>query len=187
MNKVERVKAVLAGRTPDRPPVSFWYHFGPQQVAGKPAIDAHLAHLEKYDLDFLKVMNDTGYPRDSGPIEKVEHLADLKVHSPDVPRFADQLAVIEGLARRLKGQVLLTTTVFNAWAVLRELVEMPKVHHGPPVMSLVKDARDERLEELLQADRPAVAEALQKIGRSLADFARACIQGWGGRHLPVGS
>ena len=29
MNKIERVMAVVEGRRPDRPPVSFWYHFDP--------------------------------------------------------------------------------------------------------------------------------------------------------------
>lgn len=176
MNKAERVKAVLAGHKPDRPPVSFWYHFGPKQVSGKMAVDAHLAHLEKFDLDFLKVMNDTGYPRDTGLIEKVDDLADLRVHSPDSPPLAAQLALIEALAKRLKGHVLLTTTVFNAWAVLRGLLEMPKTYHAPPVMSLERDVRDERLADMLQADRPAVGEALRKIGETLAGFARACIE-----------
>jgi uroporphyrinogen decarboxylase len=176
MTKLERVQAVLQGRKPDRPPVSFWYHFGPQYVSGQPAVDAHIAHLEKYDLDFLKVMNDTGYPRDTGPIERPADLARLRVHTVDAPEFAGQLAVIEGLAKRLKGQVLMTATVFNAWAILRGMVEPPKMHHGPPVMSPVLDVRDERLTELLRADRQVVGEALRKIGQSLADLARASIE-----------
>lgn len=176
MTKLERVQAVLQGRKPDHPPVSFWYHFGPDQVSGEPAVQAHIAHLEKFDLDFLKVMNDTGYPRDTGLIQKPADLATLQVHGIDAPEFADQLALIEGLARRLKGEVLMTATVFNPWAVLRGMVEPPKTHHGPPVMSPIQDIRDERLTQLLQADRQAVGEALHKIGQSLAGLARACIE-----------
>lgn len=176
MNKVERVQAVLQGRKPDRPPVSFWHHFGAEQVSGQPAIDAHLGHLEKYDLDFLKVMNDTGYPRDSGVVQNVADLRKLQVHSPGAAAFADQLVVIAGLAMRLKGRVLMTTTIFNSWAVLRGLLEPPKAQHGPPVMSPGLDVRDQRLALLLQNDRQAVGDALRKIGESLAAFARACIE-----------
>lgn len=176
MNKAERVQAVLQGRKPDRPPVSFWYHFGPGQVSGEPAIQAHTAHLEKFDLDFLKVMNDNGYPRDTRLVDHAADLLDLRVHPVDAPQFVDQLAVIEGLARRLKGQVLMTTTIFNTWAVLRGMVEPPKIQHGPPVMSPGLDVRDERLSKLLRADRKATGDALRKIGESLAGFARACIE-----------
>ncbi len=176
MNRMERVRAVLTGRVPDRPPVSFWYHFPGEQVSGKAAIDTHLGHLERFDLDFLKVMNDNGYPRDTGLIEKIDDLKDLQVHGPDAPQFADQLGVIEGLAGPLKGRVLFATTVFNAWAVLRGLLEPPKLRHGPPILVPDQDPRDWRLNDLLKADRRAVGEALQKIGRSLADFARACIE-----------
>ncbi len=176
MTKTARVQAVLQGRRPDHPPVSFWYHFGPDRAAGQPAIDAHIAHVESFDLDFLKVMNDTGYPRDTGLIQSADDLADLQVHGIDAPQFADELAVVEGLARHFKGQVPMTVTVFNSWAVLRGMVEPPKMHHGPPVMSPLHDVRDREMAELLAVDRDAVAAALEKIARSLAGFAKACIE-----------
>lgn len=59
---IERVDAVLGGRKPDRPPFSFWHHFPHDQVAGKPAVDAHLDQLDRYAMDVLKVMNDNPYP-----------------------------------------------------------------------------------------------------------------------------
>ncbi|MHC4704333.1 MAG: uroporphyrinogen decarboxylase family protein, partial [Planctomycetota bacterium] len=74
MNAMERVRAVLAGEPPDRPPVSFWHHFEPGAVRGRPAVDAHLNHLERFDLDFLKIMNDNGYP----PAEPVAQASDLR-------------------------------------------------------------------------------------------------------------
>ena len=67
MNKIERVRTVLAGRQPDRPPLSFWYHFGPDATFGPKAVEAHVRHLETYDLDFLKVMDDNRYPRPATP------------------------------------------------------------------------------------------------------------------------
>lgn len=175
MNKVERVQAVLAGMKPDRPPVSFWYHFPPDEASGQPAIDAHLRHLEKWDLDYLKVMNDTGYPRDVATVSTVDDLLDLQVHGPDAPPFADQLAVIAGLASKLKGKVLMTTTIFNAWAILRGLTEPPKLVHAPPVLGAAENDRDETLSKLLEIDREWVGKALRKIGKSLAQFATTCI------------
>ena len=62
MSKIERVRAVIGGESPDRPPVSFWHHFGADQRAGRAAVHAHLKFLATYDLDFLKVFFDSGYP-----------------------------------------------------------------------------------------------------------------------------
>lgn len=47
MTSKQRVDAVLAGRMPDRLPVSFWYHFRPDQIAGPGAVHAHIAQLER--------------------------------------------------------------------------------------------------------------------------------------------
>jgi len=176
MTKVERVRAVLAGQKGDLPPVSFWYHFGPDEVCGRAAVEAHLKHLEKYDLDFLKVMNDNGYPRDVPVVQSVDDLKKLRVHGADAEPFARQLEVLRGLKAALGGAVLMTTTVFNAWAVLRRLTAPEPETHGPPRLDTSGDPRDEKLSELLAADRSAVADALRKIGESLAAFARACLE-----------
>ncbi len=116
MNKVERVDAVVRGQPPDRPPVSFWHHFGPGAVAGPEAVAAHLRHLEAYDLDFLKVMDDNRYPRTfsrSGVLTGAEDLDRLRVLNGDEDTFGRQLELIRQLARRCAGQVRLPTTVFN--------------------------------------------------------------------------
>jgi len=186
MDKVQRVSEVINGRRPDRPPVSFWYHFSADEVAGAPAVEAHIKHLEKYDLDFLKVMNDNGYPRDIEVIADVGDLARLKVHPPEAEPFARQIEVIKALAERLDGQLLMTTTVFNAWAVLRRLAAPEPAKHGPPTLDTSEDPRDAKLAELIAADRKAVGEALGVIAESLARFAKACIDaGANGIYLSV--
>ena len=68
---------MLGGAKPDRPPFSFWYHFLADQASGDAAVRAHLNHLHRYDLDFLKVMNDNPYPHSSGRIQWVEELASV--------------------------------------------------------------------------------------------------------------
>ena len=173
-DKIARVTAVLEGRRPDRPPISFWHHFEPRQRSGPEAVRAHLNHLEGFDLDFLKVMNDNGYPS-PGPIQTVKDLASLAVLRGDEPEFARQLELLEALHRELAGRVLMATTLFNAWATLRRLAK-PKSRPGPPSLAAAQDATSRQLSVFLAQDRQAVGRALQVIGQSLARFARRCLE-----------
>jgi len=177
MNGYARVLAVLRGQRPDRPPVSFWHHFRPEQTRGPAAVDAHLLHLRRWDLDFLKVMNDTDFPRPSSGwfVRSAADLAKLPECTGEEPEFAAELEVVRLLADRLAGQVPITVTVFNAWAVLRRLCRPPSEEHGPPTLGLLDD-RDGTIAAMLRADRAAVAEALQRIGSALSKFAVACLE-----------
>lgn len=106
MNKIQRVTAVLEGRTPDRPPVSFWYHFPADQVSGPPAVEAHVRHVERYDLDFLKIMDDNRYPRpvtSTGTIAETRDLDRLTVLAGDEESFGRQLELIGALAHGCEG------------------------------------------------------------------------------------
>ncbi|MCZ6699565.1 MAG: hypothetical protein O7D94_11585 [Planctomycetota bacterium] len=175
MGPIERVKCVLEGRKPDRPPISFWYHFPPDQACGPAAVKAHVDHLEAFDLDFLKVMNDNRYPHD-GRIECVADLASVTLLRGDEPEFTRQLDLIADLKRALHGRVLMATTLFNAWATLRHLVRPPRKKHRPPVMTGSADAPSNKIKEFFVEDPEAVKSALQRIGTSLARFARRCLE-----------
>jgi uroporphyrinogen decarboxylase len=61
MNKVERMRAVLAGEIADRVPASFWFHFPEDQAHGEASVKAHLDYYRQADLDFLKIMNEHPY------------------------------------------------------------------------------------------------------------------------------
>jgi uroporphyrinogen decarboxylase len=106
----------------------------------------------------------------------VADLTRLQERPGDGPPFDRQLEIIDRLARQVGGQVPMTTTVFHAWMVLRTLLAPPKDLHRPPVIEVRDDPRDTSLTRFLREDRPAVAAALQAIGRTLANFARACLQ-----------
>ena len=56
MNKLERVRAALAGKPVDRVPISFWRHFPDIDEDPLALADQLLRFHEKFDLDFLKVM-----------------------------------------------------------------------------------------------------------------------------------
>lgn len=174
MRPIERVESVLAGQQPDRPPISFWYHFPPDQAGGPAAVKAHVDHLEAFDLDFLKVMNDNGYPHD-GRVECVEDLESIGVLRGDEAEFARQLDLIADLKRALGGRVLMATTLFNAWATLRHRVRPPTKVHRPPTMSGSADAPSNKIKEFFIKDAEAVKSALRRIGTSLARFAGRCL------------
>jgi uroporphyrinogen decarboxylase len=178
MNKKERVAAVIAGRRPDRPPLSFWYHFEPDQAAGPPAVEAHLRHLEAYDLDFLKIMDDNRYPRSAlpeGRIASARDLERLSVLRGDEDTFGRQLELIGQLARRTAGQVPMATTIFHAWATLRQMTVSDTGAHGPPTMEAAADPRDAAMTQFLREAPGALARALDVVAESSANFARHCL------------
>lgn len=176
MNAMERMSAVLAGQQADHPPVSFWFHFPPACQSGSAAVDAHLEHLSRFRLDFLKIMNDNPYPT-RRPIKSAADLRDLPVLLGDEDGYHHQLELIRTLAKELSGQVLLTTTLFHAWAILRRLVtpRTSEVHHPPKLGGSVTPV-DQRMSELLREDRTAVAMALDTIAASQANFAKRCVE-----------
>jgi uroporphyrinogen decarboxylase len=189
MNKIERVGAVLAGQQPDRPPVSFWYHFGPEAGFGPAAVEAHVRHFETYDLDFLKIMDDNRYPRTglrSEVIAQVEDLDRLQVLQGDEDTFGRQLELIGQLAERYTGQVRMVTTLFNSWTTLRQLTTPPSGEHGPPTPVEERDPREELLARFLREAPAAVARALGAITESLVHFVRhALAAGADGIYLSV--
>ena len=157
MNKIERVRAALAGAPVDHPPLTLWYHFGLQHAPADRTVQAHLDFFEAYDFDWLKVMNDYSYPMPDG-IETLDSAADLaRVVTLDVKRtpLAAQLDVIERLAKALRGRALVVDTMFSAWNTLKR--------------NVVKGAMGVFMRE--HAD--ALDRALGAVNRTLIDYAHA--------------
>jgi uroporphyrinogen decarboxylase len=179
VNKIERLNAVLEGRRPDRPPVSFWHHFAAEYAAGKPAVEAHVRHMETYDLDFLKIMDDNRYPRiglTGGVISGIDDLKKLRVLEGNEDRFALQLELIEALAPRYRGECRTITTIFNSWTVLRQLTSPESGRHMPPVLGRTGDPRDAVLSGFLREAPEALRRALDAITESTANFVRRCLE-----------
>jgi uroporphyrinogen decarboxylase len=178
MNKIERVQTVLDGHKPDRPPLSFWNHFAPDELAGARAVEAHLRNVETYDLDFLKIMDDNRYPRPQtagGVVRTVVDLERLSVLRGDEDSFGRQLELIGALASRFRGQLLMTTTVFNSWTTLRNMTEPASDVHGPPTLDETRDSRDATLTRLWREAPTAFERAISVITESTANFARHCL------------
>lgn len=174
MSPIQRVQAVMSGQKPDRPPFSFWHHFSAEQAAGPQAVRAHLDLLEEYAVDFLKVMNDNGYPHHPS-IQTIDDLASLGDLRGDEPEFARQLELIAELRKATAGRVLMTTTIFNSWAVLRSLVQPPR-QHNPPDLNAAADAPSRWLRQAWVQSPQTVERALRIIGQNLSRFAGRCLQ-----------
>ncbi len=160
MNKVERVRATLAGRPVDRAPFTIWYHFGNQHASPQRTAEVHLEFFEHYDLDFLKVMNDYDYPMPAGA-DVIATPEDLKRLEPfDVTKapMGKQLQAIELIAKALRGKALFLDTVFNAWNTLRR--------------NIVKETM-----EPLMRDHPRELEAaLHIVNGNLIKYALASLE-----------
>ena len=121
MNKQERILAAIHGRKVDVIPYSLWYHFGTQFLPGEKAAEVVLAFYERYDLDFLKVMNDYAYPLPDG-LDRIRSIADwqrMKPLKPTEGGFGEQLKLLNLVSKRLHGEAFFVDTVFDPFYVAR--------------------------------------------------------------------
>jgi len=112
----ERVDRALAGREVDRPPFSFWHHFGltdPDSHAAR-TLEFHRA----YRTDLVKVMSDFPYPKPAGK------WYELKVEPNPFPQ---QIRALELVRAGLAGSAYFIETVFNPWNVAQKLSSKEEV------------------------------------------------------------
>lgn len=110
LSHTERVDRALKGADVDRPPFSFWHHFGlhtPEEHA-KATLDFHRA----YRTDLVKVMSDFPYPRPAGKWYELKPL-----ENP----FEPQIRALEAIRAGLDGRAYFIETLFNPWNVAEKL------------------------------------------------------------------
>ncbi len=146
----ERVDRVLAGRSPDRPPFSFWHHFHDEHQPGRKHAATTLDFARRYRLDIVKVMSDYPFPKPAG---SAWH--DLKpVENP----FPEQVKALELIRDGLAGQKHFVETVFNPWN------QATKISSKEAVM------------ELMRSRPQALLDALEAIARSEANHVRRALE-----------
>jgi uroporphyrinogen decarboxylase len=155
----ERVDRALDGRDVDRPPFSFWHHFGLKTAEEHAArtLEFHRA----YRTDLVKVMSDFAYPRPAGKWYQ------LKVVSNPFP---DQLRALELIRHGLGGSAYMIETVFNPWNVAQKLSskqEVLRLKAENPQALL--DALDAITQSEIQHARRAVAAGAVGILFSVAN------------------
>jgi uroporphyrinogen decarboxylase len=172
LNKIERVVQALRGEEVDRPPFSFWYHFGLQHMPGSKHAEAEIDFYRAYDLDFLKVMNDYAYPLPRG-LEAIVTEDDWRSIEPvkaEDECWKPQLEALSIINDAIGDQALFIDTIFSPWTTARRLARGGNI----------TDARRQCPEALLTA--------MEVIAESLATYAREAVaRGAAGIFLSLGA
>ena len=113
----ERVDRALQGADVDRPPFSFWHHFGLDSSAA--LAQATLDFHREYRTDIVKVMSDFPYPKPKGK------WYELKVEANPFPQ---QLQALDLIRDGLTGDAYYVETVFNPWNVCEKLSSTAEVN-----------------------------------------------------------
>lgn len=130
----------------DRPPFSFWYHFGLQHMLGREHARAEIDFYRAYDLDFLKVMSDYPYPLPQN-LDSLETEDDWKKIEPiesNAACWIQQLSALEMISDAIGKEALFIETVFSPWTTARRLARsgaLPTARlHYPETLIAAMDA-----------------------------------------------
>lgn len=172
MNKIERVTLALKGEEVDRPPLSFWYHFGLQHMPGRKHAEAEIDFYRAYDLDFLKVMNDYPYPLPRGldALTREEDWNQIEPLAANHECWRDQLEAISIISKSIGKEAMFIETIFSPWTTACRLTPTG------------------RLDEAREHHPQALLAAMDAIATSLAAYSREAVaRGASGIFLSLGA
>jgi uroporphyrinogen decarboxylase len=154
MNKIERVRAALAGKPVDRVPASFWFHFTKDKARGAASVKAHLDYYRASGVDFLKVMNEHPYQANV-TITSPSDWRKVRPAPLSAPFYQAQLDEVKRIVDQVAGECLVIVTIF-----------------GP--FSSGNHASNDAVTAHVKTDAAAAAQGLLAIGESLGAFGAAC-------------
>lgn len=147
-SKREIIAQVVEGKAEGYVPAAFFKHF-PHKF-GPEAVREHVDFIRATDNDVAKIQFEVVFPKVE--IKKPEDLANVPVY--DSLFFADQLDVIDGVARELGDSLLILPTVYGPTIMLYETL-------GENTIQLIKE-------------NPELGEkAIDNVTTSLENFLRA--------------
>src|SRR5258708_20838921 len=160
MNKIERVKNALKGEAVDRPPFSFWYHFGLQHMPARKHAEAEIDFFRAYGLDFLKVMSDYPFPlpRNLEAIETKEDWKRVEPVGPTARCWSEQINALSMINDAIGREAFFIETIFSPWTTARRLARSGSL-----------DLARQRYPETLLA-------AMEAIAISLADYSKEALK-----------
>ena len=144
----ERVERAVRGQDVDRPPFTFWLHFGLEKYPGERHAKATLDFHRRYRTDLVKVMSDYPYPKPAGKWYELEVEANP---------FPEQLRALDLIRQGLGGRTPFVETIFNPWN------------------QATKVASKEEVLRLKQENPKALLAALQAIAESEANHAKKAL------------
>ena len=156
MTKIERVKAVLRAERVDRPPFTFWHHFGLEKLPGEKQAEATLDFYRKFDVDLLKVMSDYPFPLPEN-LDAITEFSDWKRIEPIKNPFPEQIKALKIIDKELKGKAPFVETIFQSWTVLEKLSSKKAV------------------EQLKREDPSTLKKVLRAISESQGNHARLAL------------
>lgn len=151
MNKVERMKAVMAGKEVDKIPAGFWFHYNSKLTTEEMA-EAHLDLYRRTDMDIIKIMQDYPYPL-TGEIKTVSDWDRVKMLGTDTQEFRKLEDVIKRIVDKVNGEAMIFMTMFG------------------PFKSAVMAYGDELVMAHAKENPKIVANAINNIGDVLAEWA----------------
>jgi len=177
MTKKERVFAALAGEPVDRPPVSFWRHFYPEETTAEGLASIMLDFQREFDWDFMKVnpravyhVEDWGHTYEfstqsdqnhrlvSHRVQSASDWRSLEPLDPQQGTLGQHLEALKQIGSGLGGEVPFIMTIFNPISIAGHLVG---------------DVKD--LMAHIEQEPDAVKAGLEVITETFINFARACL------------
>lgn len=179
MNKRERVLAAIAGQPVDRVPVSFWLHNFASEHSAKALADETVRLYQAFDWDFLKpqsratcfaemwgmqiapsLQRAVPFAVKTLPCKRPEDFGNLKPADASSGALGEQIEALLDIRKRVGPEPPIVSTIFA------------------PMMTatfMLPGGRDAVIN--LMNQQPQVLEAgLAAIGKTLADYARNCVQ-----------
>lgn len=111
MNKIERVKAVLENKKPDRTPAGFWFHYSGEDSKEK-MVANHLKLYHETDMDIIKIMQDYPYPI-IGNVTVPSDWKSIRFDSVKSKEFKKLNYVLESICDAVGGEAMVFQTLFG--------------------------------------------------------------------------
>lgn len=139
MKPIERIEALLAGKTLDSPAINLWKHFPPYDEEPSQLIKKTIQFQERFQWDFVKVTyqglysiqdwgsvikwpeRDCVWPNTCSQVgtviepsvKRIEDWSKLKPLPMNQGSWADSIAAAKGVIEYFKGEAPVVVTVFN--------------------------------------------------------------------------
>ena len=119
MESIERLQSLLKGEPVDRPPFSFWHHFGLQHMSGEAVAAVHIAFAKRFSPDFLKVMSDYPYPMREGlSIDRASDFLQLRDLRGCEGGWSHQLTALKSIRAAMRDERWIVDTIYSPWTIL---------------------------------------------------------------------